>query len=240
MIVDVDNDNAMIEDENRYKVVGRGWPRYAKNHFSYQAKHLKITLNIQTSKMGKMNKMLSLNLLVEIIWYFDHVWINFHPREEEFKVTEEQNNTNVQCQGGFTGIFEQFELFSAEPLVRDGVASTLALLKMRGINLTARVVPPNAQCCWHQIEYFDQFGNKLNSKEGTRNCRENSTERVQARAALKNETSQGRNDQNGKRRIIESIGNCSEFEEAAGGNGEAYMILSSTRQQSETKLLLRL
>lgn len=58
------------------------------------------------------------------------------------------------------------EAFSSEPLVRNGVAATLALLNMRGINLKPRGhETTNESRSDIKLEYFDQFGNKLNSKE---------------------------------------------------------------------------
>ena len=80
---------------------------------------------------------------------------------------------------------QEIETFSSEPLVRNGVASTLALLNMRGINLKPRSTfntnklkdndhnhKNNNQIHINQpqisdvkLEYFDRFGNKLNSKE---------------------------------------------------------------------------
>lgn len=79
----------------------------------------------------------------------------------------------------------EIETFSSEPLVRNGVASTLALLNMRGINLKPRStfdkdkskdkdnnnkhkhtqIINQPQISDVKLEYFDQFGNKLNSKE---------------------------------------------------------------------------
>lgn len=80
----------------------------------------------------------------------------------------------------------EIETFSSEPLVRNGVASTLALLNMRGINLKPRStfdkdkskdkdrnnnkhkhtqIINQPQISDVKLEYFDRFGNKLNSKE---------------------------------------------------------------------------
>lgn len=57
--------------------------------------------------------------------------------------------------------------FTQEPLVRNGVASTLALLNMRGINLKPRNISDKGKPGSSDIklEYFDRFGNKLNTKE---------------------------------------------------------------------------
>lgn len=68
-----------------------------------------------------------------------------------------------------TLINEEEVAFSAEPLVRNGVAATLALLNSRGINLKPRNSNPNEidskQKSDIKLEYFDQFGNKLSTKE---------------------------------------------------------------------------
>ena len=53
-----------------------------------------------------------------------------------------------------------------EPLVSKGVASTLALLNMRGMNLTpAESSSKNPNQKEVVLEYFDDYGNKLTSKE---------------------------------------------------------------------------
>ena len=49
------------------------------------------------------------------------------PVKSEFKVTEKNRIIQIQCQEDSQEYSEQFEPFSAEPLVRNGVASTLAL-----------------------------------------------------------------------------------------------------------------
>ena len=61
---------------------------------------------------------------------------------------------------------DEREIFNSEPLVRNGVAATLALLNMRGINLKPRTQNTTKQPSSDiKLEYFDQFGNKLTSKE---------------------------------------------------------------------------
>lgn len=58
--------------------------------------------------------------------------------------------------------------FTQEPLVRNGVASTLALLNMKGISLKPRSSNEKGTTGKGsdiKLEYFDQFGNKLSSKE---------------------------------------------------------------------------
>ena len=69
-----------------------------------------------------------------------------------------------------------------------------------------------------KLEYFDQFGNKLNSKKRTRSCRENSTERPGKGRLEKNETSQGRNNQM----------------ESAGSSNQSAIVTNLRRQQEET------
>jgi hypothetical protein len=82
---------------------------------------------------------------------------------------EAMTSLNVGRVGNYGDLRD--DAFSAEPLVRNGVASTLSLLKMRGINLVPRssssrnVGQPTSPASDIKLEYFDQFGNRLNSKE---------------------------------------------------------------------------
>lgn len=158
----------------------------------------------------------------------------FTPREEEFKVTEEQNNTNFDVKEDSLEHMEQFEPFSAEPLVRNGVASTLALLKMRGITLTARSASKTSSAADIKLEYFDQFGNKLNSKEAYKELSRKFHGKGPGKGRL--EKMKRRREETIK---MESAGSSNQSAIVANlrrqqeETGEAYMILSSTRQQSE-------
>lgn len=66
---------------------------------------------------------------------------------------------------------QEIEPIIAEPLVRNGVAATLALLNMRGISLKPRAYEEEFKASRSQIgadiklEYYDDFGNKLTPKE---------------------------------------------------------------------------
>ncbi len=81
-----------------------------------------------------------------------------HQREE---VTMESTRSDSQ---------EELEPVLAEPLVRNGVAATLSLLCMRGISLKPRVYEEDFKSKNQigadiKLEYFDDFGNTLTSKE---------------------------------------------------------------------------
>lgn len=88
-------------------------------------------------------------------------------QEEAFKVVEEMAEESTASIED-VDLDAKEEYFSSEPLVRNGVAATLALLNMRGIHLkprsneTSKSSPSSSDI---KLEYFDQFGNKLNSKE---------------------------------------------------------------------------
>ena len=233
MIVDVDNDNAMIEDET-VKVVEEDDSDMQRIISATRREHLK-SLEYTNEQNGLNEKDVEPKFIGGKS--FDTLIMSesiFTPREEEFKVTEEQNNTNFDVKEDSQEYSEQFEPFSAEPLVRDGVASTLALLKMRGINLTARSAYKTPSAADIKLEYFDQFGNKLNSKEAYKELSRKFHGKGPGKGRL--EKMKRRREETIK---MESAGSSNQSAIVANlrrqqeETGEAYMILSSTRQQSE-------
>ena len=149
-------------------------------------------------------------------------------------------DSNIGSNTCYSVDFNANEPFSAEPLVRDGVASTLALLNMRGINLQARGgrndKSKQSNGSDIKLEYFDQFGNKLTSKEAYKEL---------SRKFHGKEAGKGKLEKMKRRReeTLKSESVVSSSESAIVTNlrrqqeetGAPYMILSSTRQQqSET------
>lgn len=126
------------------------------------------------------------------------------------------------------------EAFSAEPLVRDGVASTLALLNMRGINLKARGtsgtnLSPSSEI---KLEYFDQFGNKLTSKEAYKEL----SRKFHGKAAGKDKVEKMKR-KRAETLKMESAVTTSQstivtnLRKQQEETGAPYMVLSTTRQQ---------
>ena len=233
MIVDVDNDNAMIEDET-VNIVEEDDSDMQRIIAATRREHLK-TLEYT----NEQNEQTEQDVEPKFIGgkSFDTLIMSesiFTPREEEFKVTEEHNNTNFDVKEDSQEHSEQFEPFSAEPLVRNGVASTLALLKMRGINLTARSASKTSNAADIKLEYFDQFGNKLNSKEAYKELSRKFHGKGPGKGRL--EKMKRRREETIK---MESAGSSNQsvivtnLRRQQEETGEAYMILSSTRQQSE-------
>lgn len=140
---------------------------------------------------------------------------------------------------------EQEEAFSAEPLVRNGVASTLALLNMRGINLKPRSSSGSTKQQFKdnnsdiKLEYFDQFGNKLNSKEAYKELSRKFHGKGPVKGKL--EKMKRRREETLK---IENVSASAATQSAIVQNlrkqqedtGAPYMILSNTRQSEPVQV----
>jgi hypothetical protein len=87
---------------------------------------------------------------------------------ENYDEDDEMLSPSAEAHGENT--LQNLEPILGEPLVRNGVAATLSLLSMRGISLRPRVFEEefkskNQIGADIKLEYFDDFGNQLTSKE---------------------------------------------------------------------------
>ena len=162
--------------------------------------------------------------------------------EEEMSMTDANANANANDETEYDNLDQ--EAFIAEPLVRNGVASTLALLNMRGIDLKPRSnrskTPQNQNNSPPsdiKLEYFDQFGNKLTSKEAYKELSRKFHGKGPGKGKL--EKMKRRREDTLK---MESVSASAASQSAIVTNlrrqqeetGAPYMILSSTRHVSES------
>ena len=132
------------------------------------------------------------------------------------------------------------EVFSppilTEPLVRSGVAATLALLNMRGISLKPRVYDEKFKSENNigtdiKLEYYDDFGNKLTSKEAYKELsrrfhgKKAGKSRIE-KAIMKRQLTDRIEKANASKSVI--VENLRKQQEQAGA---PYVVLSSTRTQ---------
>ena len=153
---------------------------------------------------------------------------------DENEVVEESVDENILVEEDEQMDSDEKEVFSSEPLVRNGLAATLALLNMRGINLKPRghetSKTPNSDI---KLEYFDQFGNKLTSKEAYKELSRKFHGKGPGKGKL--EKMKKRREETLK---LESASVSSAAQSAIVTNlrkqqeetGTPYMVLSSTRQ----------
>ena len=127
----------------------------------------------------------------------------------------------------------------SEPLVRNGVAATLSLLSMRGISLKPRVYEEefkskNQIGADIKLEYFDDFGNKLTSKEAYKELsrrfhgKKAGKSRIE-KAIMKREQTNRIEKANASESVI-----VSNLRKQQAEAGTPYVVLSSTRTQEST------
>ena len=165
----------------------------------------------------------------------------FREEKTKFEIADEKfDELTVTTEEGplIESAQEAEESFSSEPLVRNGVAATLALLNMRGINLKPRSQSEAKNSSDIKLEYFDQFGNKLSSKEAYKELSRKFHGKGPGKGKL--EKMKRRREETLK---LESVSASTAAQSAIVTNlrrqqeetGESYMVLSNTRQ-TETKL----
>lgn len=127
--------------------------------------------------------------------------------------------------------------FINEPLVRNGVAATLELLNMRGISLKPRNIEEEFSYSSRQIgsdiklEYYDDFGNKLSSKEAYKEL----SRRFHGKKAGKSRVEKMMK----KRELADKVEKAAASESVIVANlrkqqqeaGTPYVLLSATRTQ---------
>jgi U4/U6.U5 tri-snRNP-associated protein 1 len=128
-----------------------------------------------------------------------------------------------------------------EPLVRDGVAATLALLKSRGIKLEVRSYysPRGAQTLGPEhdirLEYFDEEGNKLSTKEAykelSRRFHGKTPGKVKMEKIIRRREEAKKQQQasvsTGDSNLLQNL----KLQQQA--TGSAFVVLSGTRQHSQ-------
>lgn len=160
-------------------------------------------------------------------------------QQQQSREMEAEMEVNAEIDHEDRTDLNSLEPFSAEPLVRDGVASTLALLNMRGINLEARggrkdKSSKSAAPSDIKLEYFDQFGNKLTSKEAYKELSRKFHGKGAGKGKL--EKMKRRREETLKMESVVSTSQSAivtNLRKQQEETGAPYMILSNTRQQSD-------
>lgn len=175
---------------------------------------------------------------------------NYDEYSDTSKGSFDQKSQSDNCMKTCSGDSEADTfILSAEPLVRNGLASTLALLNMKGINLHARsskkdqdhkninssagTKSKNTEISDIKLEYFDQFGNKLNTKEAYKEL----SRKFHGKGPGKSKLEKMKRKRDETRRIEEAPVSESSAHSALVTNlkiqqqhtGEAHMVISNIR-----------